>query len=210
MVVCLASNARLQVAGYGTEGQFGLGYANGGPVKQYGGGFFYEQVGFLFNFKHLIGYRQVPFHTGSTHVDMQGSLTANTQALRYMLQYKYWFSNGVRAGGIFNMKCAHKVKILYNYSFKFYFLIGLDNNFLFNRPEYNDLKARSYFPMATFGAGAHIFQFGGKYKYNIVYLEARGYRELYKLFKTDDFHHISTGLEFVLGLKLVREGGPAF
>ncbi len=205
-----------QVTGFGAEGYFGSSAVNKGvslmnSVNHGGGDAFFEGYGFLLNHKHLLGFQQVPVGSFADTTDLNTWNTPQLPAIRYQLQFKYWISNGIRAGGIFDFHCAHRSKVLYNYAFKLYMLGGLNNAFMLKRQESGGNRSRGYQLSAVAGLGAHLFRFGGTYKFNIVYLEFRGYHQLTSLWKNGPEKDLRfTGIEAALGIKLVRESGSPF
>lgn len=200
-------DASAQLRGVGIDMYFGRavasqGWNNIGARRATGFGVFYEHAGFLSNFKHHFGVVQVPYVAFTDTVGM--AYTRIQQAFNYQLQWKYWISNAMRAKSIHGIKCAHRMKIREDYTFKVYTILALNNSFLLKRGDSGNQFSRYYALSAMAGLGANLLKFSG----GVMYLEGRGYRQMTPLFRDGVENKFrSYGIEFCLGFKVIMESG---
>ncbi len=206
IVTIFLLNAKLssQHFGAGVEGHYGIGSSSNGWSMQnaanyFGGDLFVETSGFLFNSKHLLGLTQVPYPFFSQESESE----QRTQpAIRYQFQLKYWLSNGIRAGSIFDFKCAHAIKVVNYYRLKYYLIGGLDNALLMGKVNSGLEESRGYQLGGVIGLGAQFGLEDDLKKKTVFYLEARGVRQMTGLFKAEPTkNYKNLRLELAGGIK---------
>lgn len=211
--LCCSMNAYSQLGGFGFYPHYAMTnqsekfqFTGRHQSQSYGATFYREGYGFMLNTQIGAGYlRKNAFSNDS----LGGLVSVERDYLQLIPSVKYWFGNAIRAGQIFGLKCAHKTKIIYNYNFKPYLIVGLPFEILINKSKSGENNpfpfAKTNWSLFT-GIGSNLFEMGGNYNPKMIFAEVRIYQDLNRFFQDGpDKNTFSWGIQAVIGLKFERD-----
>jgi hypothetical protein len=210
-IVSLSSKAQLGGPGFAPfvgisgEGKRFSGKQTGDQT-QYGFLAYLEGRGFIFNQQFGVGY----LHNTYQFPDTAGNnITINRDYLQIIPSFKYWIGNSMRAGSITGMKCAHKTKILYNYTVKPYLIFGFPYNLLLNKSDVEATTDRAFrksgFSIFA-GIGSNLVELGGNIDPKMIFIEFRLIQEMKPFLKDETFaSRYGFGFQAVLGFKFEKD-----
>lgn len=213
LLLVFPKSGKSQLGGIGIYPHFTMSDESGkfkfsgdGFSNSIGGAIYREGYGFFLNTQIGAGYVRKSFNYSDT---IGQSTTFSRDYIQIIPSFKYWFVNSIRAGQIFGMKCAHKTKIIYNYTIKPYLIFGMPFEILVKKSKVSEQTAYPFSRTnwSLFGGiGSNLVEMGGNFNPKMIFAEVRLFQDLSR-FLTDGPHRsiYSWGIQAVIGLKFERD-----